>query len=117
MKQGDKKRILERLVDVPPRGKRPFWAREMKFLKDFMEEYPSLEFWQSVSFGDKLDSLLLLKGKTGQESVKKKYLEFNYIIPEKEKHQLGKKVGEDAIIKTAPKTVKGFLTNRFLRTK
>ena len=109
MKQGDKKKILGRLVDIPEKVRRYFWAREMKFLKDFMEEYPSLEFWQKVSFGEKLESLILLKGKTGQEAIKKKYLEFNYVIPDKKNYNIGEKSGKDVIINPPPRTIKEFL--------
>ena len=117
MKQGDKKKIIERLVDIPQKGKRPFWAREMKFLKDFMEKYPSLEFWQKVTFGEKLESLLLLKGEFGEAKIKKKYLEFNYVIPEKQKHVLGKKSGEDVAVDIRPRTIKDFLADRFLKIR
>tara|TARA_R110000824_G_scaffold262408_1_gene451110 strand:+ start:744 stop:1079 length:336 start_codon:yes stop_codon:yes gene_type:complete len=109
MKQGDKKKIIERLVKIPVRGKRPFWAREMKFLKDFMEEYPSLEFWQKTSFGEKLESLILLKGDTGRATIKRKFLEFNYIIPDKKGYNIGKKSGKDTEIELNPKTIRDFL--------
>ena len=113
MLQGDKKKIIHRLIDVPAKGKRPFWAREMKFLKDFMSEYPCLEFWQKVSFGKKLESFVLLKGEYGSSVLKKKYLEFNYVIPEKEEYNIGKKCGEDILINKSPKTIKDFVNNRF----
>ena len=109
MKQGDKKRIIERLVNIPSKGKRPFWAREMKFLKDFMAKYPSLEFWQKVSFGEKLDTLLLLKGEYGEASVKKKYLEFLYVVPNVKSYPIGEKSGEDLTCIKPIKTVKNFL--------
>ena len=109
MKQGDKKKIIQRLVNVPPKGKRPFWAREMKFLKDFMEEYPSFDFWDKVSFGKKLESLVLLKGEFGEKTLKKKYLEYNYVIPEPNMYNIGKKAGKDISIKKKPRTIKKFL--------
>ena len=111
MKQGDRKRIIERLVQIPAKGKRPFWAREMKFLNDFMKEYPSLEFWQKISLGEKLDSLLLLKGKIGQDTLKKKYLEFNYVIPPKKIYDIGEKTGKDVFVDSKPSTIKDFLNS------
>ena len=111
MKQGDTKKILGRIVDIPERGKRPFWAREMKFLKDFMEEYPDLEFWEKVSFGEKLESLKLLKGAVGQSVLKRKYLEFNYVIPPKKIYDIGEKTGKDVFVDSKPSTIKDFLNS------
>ena len=78
----------------------------MKFLKDFMEEYPGLDFWEKVSFGEKLESLKLLKGEVGRGILKKKHLEFNYTIPDKKTYPLGEKVGQDIVLKREPKTIK-----------
>jgi len=106
-----KREIIERLLIVPPKQKRIFWAREMKFLNDFIEKYPDFEFWNKVSFRNKMESLLLLKGEYGENLLKKKYLEYKYVIPKNETYNIGKKSGKDIKIKNNPKTIKDFLKN------
>ncbi len=108
-KKGDKKKIIERLLNVPAKQKRMFWAREMKFLNDFLKKYPDMGFWSKVSFGAKLDSLLLLKGETGEQQLRKKFLEYKYIIPDKKTYNIGKKSGKDIDVNPPPKTLKEFL--------
>jgi len=104
-----KKEIIERLVVIPSKQKRFFWAREMKFLNDFIKEYPDLSFWKVFSLKDKLESLLLLKGAWGKEMLKKKYLEYKYVIPENKSYNIGNKTGSDFKVKTTPRTIKDFL--------
>ena len=98
-----KKEIIERLVVIPAKQKRFFWAREMKFLNDFIDEYPDF------SLKEKVESLLLLKGDWGKEMLRKKYLEYKYIIPTNKSYNIGKKSGNDFKPKESPKTVKDFL--------
>lgn len=117
IKHSEKKDIIQRLVIVPAKQKRPFWAKEMKFLNDFIDKYPDADFWKKVNFGKKLESLLLLKGESGEKSLKKKYLEYKYIIPEQEKYTIGKKSGKDTVVDPTPRTIKDFLADRFFRTK
>ena len=52
----NKREILFRLLEVPDKGRRPFFAREMKMLNTLCERY-SLEFMDIVSFTKKFDSL------------------------------------------------------------
>lgn len=110
IKHSEKKEIIQRLVTIPAKQKRPFWAKEMKFLNDFIEKYPNLNFWKVVSFGNKIESLLLLKGEFGEKELKRKYLEFKYVIPKKEQYNIGEKEGEDIDIDNKPRTIKDFLT-------
>ena len=104
-----KKEIIERLVTIPLKQKRFFWAREMKFLNDFIEEYADFSFWKKITLEEKLESLLLLKGDWGKKMLKKKYLEYKYVIPENKSYNIGSKTRTDFKVKAAPRTIKDFL--------
>jgi len=41
----NRKEILARLIEIPDKGKRAFWSREMMFLKKLEQRY-SLEFYK-----------------------------------------------------------------------
>ena len=56
----NKRDIIFRLVEVPDKGRRPFFAREMKLLNDLCDRY-SLEFMDIVDFGRKIDSMAYYK--------------------------------------------------------
>ena len=58
-----------------------------------------------------------LRGDWGKNFVKKKYLDFNYVIPVKQKIKLGDKTGEDKIINKKPKTIRDFLKDEWNITK
>ena len=111
MKQTDKKKIIERLVDTPLKNKRPFWAREMTLLKRVLEKYPDLVFWSKVNFGEKLPSLAYLLTAIGASRVKRKYNEFTFDIPSPKTYNLGEKVGEDKILSRPTKTLSSFLNS------
>jgi len=111
IKQSERKEIISNLINVPDNQKRFFWAREVKFLKDLMESYPSLKFWLSLKFPKKYDSLVFLKGDYGKNYLKKKYLEFNYKFKDNKDIILGEKFGEDLLVNKKQKTIKNFLKN------
>ncbi len=109
MKQGDKKKIIERLVDVPDKGKRPFWAREMTLLNRLLKRWPKLDFWHKVRFRDKFPSLAYLLTDIGVGNVTRKYNEFIFEIPTQKTYNLGSKVGEDILLPKKNKSIKDFL--------
>ena len=109
LKPTERKKIIERLLIVPKLNKRAFWAKETKFLMELIEKFPDLNFWNKIKLPKKYDILLALRGDWGKTFLKNKYLDFNYIIPEKEEIKLGDKVGEDKIINKKPKTIRDFL--------
>jgi len=111
VKSTERKKIIERLLIIPKTNKRAFWAKETKFLMELIEKFPDLNFWNKINLPKKYDSLLSLRGDWGKTFLKKKYLEFNYIIPNKEKIQLGDKFGKDRVIIKKPKTIRDFLKN------
>jgi hypothetical protein len=109
VKQTAKKNIIERLVEVPPNGKRPFWAKEMTLLKRLLEAYPDLIFWTKVRFREKFPSLAFLLTDIGKAQVKRKYNEFTFEVPNVKQYNLGDKVGEDKVINRKHKTIRSFL--------
>ena len=109
MKQGDKKKIIERLVEVPKKGRRPFWAREMTLLKRVLERQPDLRFWSKVNFGEKFPSLAYLLTDIGKGQIRRKYNEFSFEIPPIKSYNLGEKAGEDRAVPLKKKTIRSFL--------
>lgn len=108
MRQGEKKIIVERLVDVPAQGKRPFWAREMTLLNRLLERWPQLDFWKKVNLGEKIPSLAYLLTDIGTDRITRKYNEFNFEIRPPKTYPLGSKIGEDPLIAVPRKTVSQF---------
>tara|TARA_B100000214_G_scaffold338343_1_gene283430 strand:+ start:323 stop:658 length:336 start_codon:yes stop_codon:yes gene_type:complete len=109
VKQGDKKKIIERLIEVPEKGKRPFWAREMTLLKRLLDRWPNLSFWHKVRFRDKFPTLAYLLTDIGIGNVQRKYNEFIFEIPPSKTYNLGTKIGEDKISSRKPRSLKDFL--------
>jgi len=106
----NKREIISRLVEIPTKNKRPFWAKEMKLLNDLMAEFDNPRFWAKVKFPTIFPSLAYLKTDFGKGELRRKYLEFNFDIPPPKEYNLGKKVGEDRSFSKPPKTIKDFLS-------
>ena len=108
-KKINKKEILFRLVDVPPTGRRNFYAREMKFLNDLCDRY-SLEFMNVVSFNKKFDSLTYLVSPKLKKTLDQKFRAFNFLLDKSRypEYDIGEKTGEDSVVKKK-KTLKDFL--------
>jgi len=111
LKQGEKKAIVERMITIPPKNKRPFWAREMKFLNELFSLYPNVDFWKLIKFNQKYDSLIFLKGDYGKKTLKKKFLEFSYEPKQYKPIKISKKTGKDFSYNKTNKTIKDFLKN------
>ena len=108
MKKLNKRDLIKKIVKEPNQQKRMFWAREMKLLNDLMQMFPNEDFWQRMSI-DKVPSLTMLRSGYGLSSIKKKYLDFNYKIPNKKEIPLGDKTGEDKVISKKTKTIRQFI--------
>ena len=106
----NKREIIFRLLEVPDKGRRPFFAREMKMLNDLCERY-SLEFIAIVDFGKKFDSLAYLVSEKLRGTLDQKFRAFNFRVDlsKYEVYHLGEKVGEDKSLPLKRKTVKDFL--------
>jgi len=106
----NKRDIIFRLIEVPDKGRRPFFAREMKLLNDLCDRY-SLEFMDIVGFGKKLDSMAYLVSPKLKDVMDKKFRAFNFKVDlsKYKSYDIGEKTGEDAIISPPQKTIKDFL--------
>ena len=106
----NKRDIIFRLIEVPDKGRRPFFAREMKLLNDLCDRY-SLEFMDIVGFGKKLDSMAYLVSPKLKEVMDKKFRAFNFKVDlsKYKSYDIGEKTGEDTIIPPPQKTIKDFL--------
>ena len=109
LKQTAKKDILNRIVDIPKTQKRHFWSREIKILNDFFKIYPVEEFWSVIRFDKKYESMTFLLSDYGKKLLKKKFLEFSYVVPKTQVIKIGDKIGKDFNVKNNPKTIKDFL--------
>lgn len=106
----NKRSVLYRLVEVPEKQKRFFFAREMKMLNSLCERY-SLEFMNIVNFGKKFDSLAYLTSPKLREKLDEKFRAFNYKFDKNKypEYNIGEKVGEDQVTTRTKKTTKKFL--------
>jgi|TARA_R110002020_G_scaffold70186_2_gene182215 hypothetical protein len=106
----NKREILFRLLEVPDKGRRPFFAREMKMLNDLCERY-SQEFMAIVSFSKKFDSLAYLVSDKLKKRLDEKFRAFNFKVDlsKYKTYNIGKKVGADGNAPRKNKTIKDFL--------
>lgn len=103
-----KKDVLFRLLDVPKTGRTGFYAREYSILAQLMEEFKDPKFWSLVSFSKKYPTLAFFSDKM-RKDLRRKYNEFNYVVPELPTFSLGEKSGEDYNKEVKPQTIKDFL--------
>ena len=106
----NKRDIIFRLVDVPDKGRRPFFAREMKMLNDLCDRY-SQDFMAIVSFEKKFDSLAYLVSDKLKDTMDTKFRAFNFKVDlsKYERYNLGHKSGQDRDSARTTKTIKDFL--------
>jgi hypothetical protein len=100
--------VIERLVDVPKNGKRFFWAREMKLLKDLEDRY-SLEFLEVATFPKKYDSLAYIVSQPLVKPMDRKWRNFNFKadLSKYGTFDLGEKTGNDYVpVDNKPKNIK-----------
>jgi len=107
----NKRSIIHNLVEVPSKGRRTFWAKEMTLLKKLEGKYP-LDFLSALRFYKKFDSIaVFLSGPLAKE-LKSRYYQYNYrpkfSTPEKVDFR-AEKYGEDVTIASKQKTVRDFL--------
>jgi hypothetical protein len=106
----NKREIVFRLLEVPAKGRRPFFAREMKMLNDLCERY-SLEFMNIVDFGKKFDSLAYLVSDKLKDTLDQKFRAFNFKVDLSKyaAYDIGAKTGEDVAVNKKNKTIRDFL--------
>jgi hypothetical protein len=105
----NKRDIIFRLIEVPDKGRRPFFAREMKLLNDLCGRY-SLEFMDIVNFGKKFDSLAYLVSPKLKDALDEKFRAFNFKVDlsKYKTYDIGEKIGEDVIMLPSPENNKRF---------
>jgi hypothetical protein len=106
----EKKKVIEKLLNVPDKQKRLFWGREIKTLNILIEVYPESKFWKGLTFPQKLDSMILFRSGYYQQELKRRYNLYKYNIPPKKEITLGDKTGKDYTSKKKVKTIKDFLS-------
>lgn len=106
----NKRQILENLLIIPEKGRRPFFSREMKLLNDLCSKY-SQEFMSIVSFPKKFESLKYLISPKLTDTLDEKFRAFNFKVDFSKypNYNIGDKFGKDAKIKTTKKTIRDFL--------
>ena len=106
----NKREIIFRLIEVPDKGRRPFFAREMKMLNDLCERY-SQDFMAIVSFEKKFDSLAYLVSDKLKDTMDNKFRAFNFKVDlsKYKQYNIGDKSGQDRAINRKNKTIKDFL--------
>ena len=106
----NKRQILEKLLIIPEKGRRPFFSREMKLLTDLCSKY-SQEFMSIVSFPKKFDSLTYLISPKLTDKLDEKFRAFNFKVDFSKypRYNIGDKFGKDAKIKPNKKTIRDFL--------
>ena len=108
----NKRQIIQRHINEPKTNKRAFWKKEMTLLNRFLEEFPDQCFWSVVDFYQKFDSFAILASPNWKNFVRKKYLDYNYVVPKYNAPELEEqKIGQDANIKRRKKTISDFLSD------
>ena len=108
--QTDKKKLIERIINVPKTQKRLFWGREIKSLNELIKLYPEDKFWIGIKFPKKLDSVILLRSGYYSRELKNKYNRYNYKVPTKTDAPVTDPCGGDYSPPSSPKTLKQFLS-------
>lgn len=110
MHHKDKLFIINKLVAVPDKGKRLFWAKEVKNINILIETFPEFDFWKGLKFKQKLDSLNLFRSGFYKDELNKKYNLYKYKPPTEKEIILGEKCRPDLNIVKRVKTIKDFLS-------
>jgi len=102
----EKKKIISKIVIIPDYEKRNFWNREFKFLNDLYKTYSDFNFWKILKFDKKYESMNYFFCDHGKYILQKRFLEYNYIIPQPNQIKLGKKTGKDKVFPLKIKKIK-----------
>ena len=108
--QTEKKKLIERIINVPKTQKRLFWGREIKSLNELLKLYPEDKFWIGIEFPQKFDSIIVLRSGYYSKVLKSKHNRYNYKVPKKTKTPITDSCGDDYQPPSSPKTLKQFLS-------
>lgn len=107
----NKKLLLRKFVNVPVKGTRLFYMKEMTLLNSLIERY-SEEFVCVLKFPKNYDSMAVILCESYKKEIDKKFRDFNYKIDETKYEEITLsevKSGEDFTLVSKPKTIKKFL--------
>lgn len=107
----NKKDLLKKFLNIPEKGSRLFYMKEMTLLNSLIERY-SEDFVLALKLPKKYDSMAIIICEAFKDQLDKKFKDFTYKI-DKTKYEktelLEEKVGEDFNLTIKPKTIKNFL--------
>ena len=107
----NKKLLLKKFVNIPQKGSRLFYMKEMTLLNSLIERY-SEEFVLALKFPKKYDSMAIIICESYRDQIDKKYKDFTYRTDTSMYEDvpiLDKKSGEDFNLTNKPKTIRDFL--------
>jgi hypothetical protein len=107
----NKKLLLRKFVNIPEKGSRVFYMKEMTLLNSLIERY-SEEFVLALKLPKKYDSMAIIICDAYKQQLDKKFRDFNYKIDLSKYEEVilsEVKSGEDARVIIKPKTIKDFL--------
>ena len=107
----NKKLLLRKFVNIPEKGSRLFYMKEMTLLNTLIERY-SEEFVLALKPIKKYDSMAIIICDSYKQQIDKKFRDFNYRTDKSKYEDIilsENKSGEDISIIKKIKTVKDFL--------
>lgn len=107
----NKKLLLRKFVNIPEKGSRLFYMKEMTLLNTLIERY-SEEFVLALKLIKKYDSMAIVICDSYKNQIDKKFRDFNYRIDKTKYEEIilsENKSGEDINVIIKPKTIKDFL--------
>ena len=106
----NKREVVQRLIEVPDKGRRAFWAKQMAIFNKLLDKFPKEDFWRKVCFPQKYQGMEYLLSEYGLVLVSQKYREFNYKIHPAPTFSFNKNIiGEAPTLNPKPNTLNDFL--------
>jgi hypothetical protein len=110
----NKKTLIHRLLLVPKKSDKFFWAKELKILNNIISEFPDQAFWTKIENEiikfEKVPSLAIHLFEQNKKIKERYKLHFYEVKPIINDFSIGEKIGNDYRKETRPKTIKQFLS-------
>lgn len=107
----NKKLLLRKFVNIPEKGSRLFYMKEMTLLNTLIERY-SEEFVLALKFPKKYDSMAIIICESYKSEIDRKFRDFTYVADKSKYTDIlisDIKSGEDFNVVIKPKTIRDFL--------
>lgn len=107
----NKKTLLKKFVNIPEKGSRLFYMKEMTLLNSLIERY-SEEFVLALKLPKKYDSMAIIVCEAYKEQIDRKFKDFTYRTDHTKYDEIilaEEKLGEDFNLINKPKTIRHFL--------